>query len=152
LHRRALDANSDAILSWYAAGGVLEEQGLVRQACAAYEEAVRRKPDYLPARLGLARALERLGSAQRSLEQWNEALRVDPSLVEARIRLSRHQLRRGNAAQALRHLKIALLVDPQNLPAHEALAQAYEVKGMSVRARHWRSRAKVLRRGRATDG
>lgn len=70
----------------YFIGELLKERGRDAEAIRAYGSALRRKPDYVPALMGLADAYVRLDGRQVSAQAariYAQANRLDPSLVRA---------------------------------------------------------------------
>jgi Tfp pilus assembly protein PilF len=71
-------------------------QDRVVTAEALFQEAVSRRSSYVPARLGLARALRRAGDDAGAVLQYEEAIRLEPENRNARQELA-SLLARGKA-------------------------------------------------------
>jgi Tfp pilus assembly protein PilF len=64
------------------------------------------------------------------LRQLNQELLSRPDDAKVRCEIGLIFLRTGRENQAVQWLKLALQLDPRDAPAHQALAEYYERKGM----------------------
>lgn len=107
----------------------------LRRSIDAYQKALEKKPDYVPARAGLASAYVVLGedpndgmlpaqSAPRAQEEARRALSSDPANVEAHCVLANiAQSYDWDYAAAERGYKRALALEPNNPMAHQWYAE-----------------------------
>jgi tetratricopeptide (TPR) repeat protein len=103
-------------------------------AVASLEEALRRGPGYLPARLLLAKSLLDAGQAERSQQLYEALVREHPEAAEAHYGLGRIAAGRGDQASAVEHLRKACDLFPGFGAAHFALARAYRDLGEKEKA------------------
>ena len=59
--------------------------GQIKKAIECFEQAIRLRPDYVKARINLARALSQLGKAEEALVPLEEAIDLEPDDAEAHI-------------------------------------------------------------------
>lgn len=64
-------------------GVELPEQGRLKQAISAYDEALRLNPQYAKAYNNRGFAYDNLGQYQRAIQDYDEAIRLDPKLALA---------------------------------------------------------------------
>ena len=98
-------------------------------AVASLRNAVRLRPDYLPARLLLAKSLLDAGQADESRGLYEAIVGEQPSTAEAHYGLGRIELGAGRAASAVDHLVKACKLSPSFGAAHFTLARAYRDVG-----------------------
>ncbi len=109
-------------------GSVLQNSpGLLPEAIAEYEKAVRLKPDYALAHGNLGYSLSRIpGRMNDAIAQYQEALQLDPGLVEAHNNLGNAWLRTpGRLGDAIAEFEEALRLRPDYADAHANLGNAY---------------------------
>jgi tetratricopeptide (TPR) repeat protein len=104
------------------------------RAVASLQEALRRRPGYLPARLLLAKALLDAGMREESAALYEALVGEHPEAAEAHYGLGRIEASRGEHASAAAHLRKACEVFPGFGAAHFALARAYRDLGETKKA------------------
>ncbi|HEX9186144.1 MAG TPA: tetratricopeptide repeat protein [Vicinamibacteria bacterium] len=104
-------------------------------AIASLEEALRRDPGSLPARLMLAKALLEAGRVEESRALYQRVVDEHPDTAEAHYGLGRIAAARGDAKAAIDHLRKACALFPGFGAAHYALARAYRDSGDPAKAR-----------------
>ncbi len=113
--------NPDSAVGW----GVVAvaQMGAGRNAGAknAWLEALRRKPEWPEAHLGLGDVLVRLGESEAAVGQYQEALRLKPAFSAAHLALARVLGQLGRKDAALEHAEIATRLAPDS---DEALLNA----------------------------
>jgi tetratricopeptide (TPR) repeat protein len=103
-------------------------------AVASLEEALRRRPGCLPARLLLAKSLLDAGRLDASRQLYEELVKEHPDAAEAHYGLGRIAAGRGEKAAAVEHLRKACELFPGFGAAHFALARAYRDLGEKEKA------------------
>lgn len=89
----------------------------------------------------LGEALNRSGALSESPEEAEalnalaRSVELNPGVPQARVLLAKLLARRGQLDLAVQHLTRALELDPENVSATYQLAQVYQKKGNSTRAR-----------------
>jgi len=129
LYLRA-EALAPGAAEWpYLDGVVLQRLARHADAAARFDKALRRSPDYLPARVKLADALLDSGDLDRS-EGLYEALRREPAAEPAaEFGLGRIAAARGRHDVAAAHLARAVALFPEFGAAYYTLARSYGVLG-----------------------
>jgi tetratricopeptide (TPR) repeat protein len=115
-------------------GWVQAAQGKHQDAVLTLGQALRLKPDYMPAQLKLADSLLTIGKREDAREIYQSISRAHPESAEAHYGLGRVLAARGEAAAAATaYLKSCELFPPYG-PAHYALAMAYRKLGEETEA------------------
>jgi tetratricopeptide (TPR) repeat protein len=104
-------------------------------AAASLREALRLRPEYLPARLMLAKSLLDGGHAEESRVLYQSLVSEVPETAEAHYGLGRIAAARGDLASAVEQLQKACALFPGFGAAHFALARAYRDLGETEKAR-----------------
>ncbi|HSD26229.1 MAG TPA: tetratricopeptide repeat protein [Vicinamibacteria bacterium] len=104
------------------------------RAAAAAQEALRRRPGYLPGRLLLAKSLLDAGKVEESRGLYEALVREHPEAAEAHYGLGRIDARRDEHSSAAEHLRRACDLFPTFGAAHFALARAYRDLGEKEKA------------------
>ena len=105
------------------------------RAIASLEEALRREPGSLPARLMLAKALLEGGRAEESRALYEKIVDEHPDTAEAHYGRGRIAAARGDTKAAIEHLRKACALFSGFGAAHYALARAYRETGDEAKAR-----------------
>ena len=105
------------------------------RAVSSLREALRHLPDYLPARLILARSLLEAGEAGESRALYEGIVTEHPQTAEAHYGLGRIAAAAGEPAAAAGHLRRACELFPGFGAAHYAIARAYRALGDGEKAR-----------------
>lgn len=129
--------------SYYLAYLYDEELGRPEQAVRYYERTLDAQPDYLPARIRLARLYIDLGRDAEADALLHDVLRLDPQNAVAHLLLG--QLAGPeDPARAIEHYEAVLRTQPEASVVHNPLALAYRRQGDLER-----SRQHLERRGQA---
>jgi tetratricopeptide (TPR) repeat protein len=104
-------------------------------AIACLEEALRREPGSLPARLMLAKALLEAGRGEESRALYAKIADEHPDAAEGHYGLGRIAAARGETSAAIEHLRKACALFAGFGAAHYALARAYREAGDEAKAR-----------------
>lgn len=132
----------------YAAGRRHFDAGDLPAAQAAYEQALRRVPQHVHARNGLAVLHAQRGEHDAAIAQWLALTRQDgaprPQQAYLFSNLGHAYYLRGRDALALAALEQACLLDPLNALAWQHLAQVLERLGQHERAAVMRRQAQSL--------
>jgi len=124
-----------AAFNWvYYLGTIQGALGKHHEAGETLREAVRRKPDYVPARLKLAESLYSAGDLRESRKIYEAVVKEDPSLPAAYYGLGRVKEAGGDPAGAVENYRKACDLFPDFAASHYALAGAYRRLGDAARA------------------
>jgi tetratricopeptide (TPR) repeat protein len=104
------------------------------QAVASLQEALRRRPGYLPAQLLLAKSLLDAGQPEESRALYLALVTEHPEAAEAHYGLGRIDTDKGEHASAVEHLRRACGLFPAFGAAHFALARVYRDRGEKEKA------------------
>ncbi len=133
-YRRAHLLDPRAFRWLFYLGWIQAAQGNQQEAVQMLGEAVRMKPDYLPAQLKLAESLGAMGKWEEARDIYQSVSRTHPDSAEAHYGLGRVYASRGEtSAAATAYLKACELFPPYG-PAHYALALVYRKLGDATRS------------------
>jgi tetratricopeptide (TPR) repeat protein len=104
------------------------------EATAALKEAVRQRPDYLPAQIRLADLLLAARQMGESRRIYEAALQRATGSVFAHYGLGRIKASERDLTKAVEHFRLACQLSPHYGAAHYALALAYRDLGQTDRA------------------
>lgn len=108
--------------------------GKHNEAAHAFKEAVRRRPDYLPAQLRLADTLLAAGQRLESRPLYETVIKKNASIAQAHYGLGRIEAATGAHAAAA-HFQKAIELFPEYGAAHYALGLALRDLGQADKAR-----------------
>lgn len=100
-------------------------EGRSGEALVHFEEAVRIKPDYVPARMNLALTLFRMGRRNEAAVCVHGAVRYFPDNAPSQRDLGMVFASLGEHEASIRHLARSVELDPNDPRAHYALATMY---------------------------
>ncbi|HVZ20899.1 MAG TPA: tetratricopeptide repeat protein [Vicinamibacterales bacterium] len=118
----------------YMLAHIYRMRGATDQSAAAFERALRDKPDYAPALVWLGNAYLDQGRPDAAAEQFSKALMLQPRLVAALFGRGRASLAQKNYEAAIADLEQALEYDPSATAVHYPLAMAYRGAGQIQKA------------------
>ncbi len=137
----ARDDNARAAQIVYYRADVAREQGRLEAAAQRLEETLRRRPDYLPARLSLATVLTKQGRPDEARAHFLAVPEAQPGHSVATLALARDHLLRNEAGPA-RTLLEQLIEQPRaSQDALYLLAQIVDRSDEHLRAQQLRERA-----------
>ena len=119
----------------YNQGVQLLEQDQPKQAVEAFEEALRRAPEFVDARYNLGLALLRLDRSRDALAPLRDVATARPNDKDAHYALASAYFHEQRYAEALPPLDVALTLDPKFLRARFTRAMTLERMGDATRAR-----------------
>jgi tetratricopeptide (TPR) repeat protein len=128
--RRLADAREP-----YNHGVQLLEQERPREAAEAFEEALRRAPDFVDARYNLGLALLRMDRSRDAVAPLRSVVAARPADQDAHYALASAYFHQQQYPQALTALDAALALDPRFLRARFTRAMTLERLGDAPRAR-----------------
>ena len=132
LNARTLDPGE---FRWpYFLGHVHRRRGQTAKAAALFDQALRIRPDDVPALVWLAEVRLNLGQADAADSLFARALTLQSDSAPALFGLGRTALARQDPSQAVAYLEKALAVDRQASAIHYVLATAYRAIGDSSKA------------------
>ena len=126
--RRAVEAYQPASYHYYyELAEAYFKAGDLNEAFAWWKEALRRKPDFLPALRNYGKELAKAGQFDRGIEVLRRVLAIREGDPRALYDMALAYLLKGDTAQGIEALKQALSADPEDPQAHNLLAtQLYE--------------------------
>jgi tetratricopeptide (TPR) repeat protein len=124
--RQAISHNPDAAEAYSVLGRLLGAAGAdAAQVIAAFQEAIRLRPEDPEARNYLGLVYVQTGDDERAIAAFREAVKLRPDYADAHQNLGA-VLTTSDAAAAVRELQIAVKLQPALLKAQYNLALAYE--------------------------
>jgi Tfp pilus assembly protein PilF/2-polyprenyl-3-methyl-5-hydroxy-6-metoxy-1,4-benzoquinol methylase len=114
-------------------GNALEEQGLISEAMAQYDAAVRADPQYARAHLNRGNILSG-GQRDDARRAYHLALTCDPHYAAAHFNLGNLSYCSGDFEQALHNYQAAIAIKPDFADAFLALGNAFDTLGRTTEA------------------
>ncbi|MGD0786301.1 MAG: tetratricopeptide repeat protein, partial [Sedimentisphaerales bacterium] len=108
--------------------------GRDNEAIAAYEQAIKIKPDLAMAHYNLGLAYGRLGHDNEAIAAYKQAIKIKPDYTEAHDSLGVAYARLGRWPQAIDASKQAIRIKPDLANAHKNLGNAYYALGRYPKA------------------
>jgi tetratricopeptide (TPR) repeat protein len=125
---RHLDAVTARARNWL-------EWGVPALALRFYQQALRHKPEFVPARLGVARSLQALGLADEAMAAYEQILGMHPGDVEARLGEATLHAAAGRVAEERQIYREILTSAPDRLDVRAQLIAAEIDEGQWAEAR-----------------
>jgi protein O-mannosyl-transferase len=129
LFRHALAVTSGNALAHHCLGSALYVRGELAEATAEFRAALRLRPAYQDAEVGLAIALADQGQQAEAVRHFEEALRRNPRDAQARFYFGNLIGREGKFEEALGEYREAVSLDPDFAPAQNNLANGLQRLG-----------------------
>jgi tetratricopeptide (TPR) repeat protein len=99
-------------------GHALQGRGLLEEAIARYQDALRIDPNIAQAHSNLGSALQALRRHDEAIAHYQETLRIEPSYTDAHYNWGNALLDLGRFDEAIAHYQEALRIDPDFALAH----------------------------------
>ena len=115
-------------------GFALWQMGQVNDALAHFYEALRVKPDYIPAHTNLVNLFLGSGDYDRAITQSHELLKLTPHSPQAYTNLALALFNKGRYDQAIANFQTAIKLDPSQTIISYHLAEALEAADLIDRA------------------
>ena len=110
-------------------GNALVDDGLIADAIAHYQTALRLKPDYPEAHSNLGNAWLKVGRVADSIAECQAALKIEPNYAKAHNNLGNALLEAGRIQEAISHYDAALRLKPGDAKTHYNLGNAWLKSG-----------------------
>ena len=104
-------------------------QAQLDEACAAYREAIRLKPEFAEGHYGLGNALIRQGKLDEAIAAYREAIRLKPDYAEGHYGLGNALKGQGKLDEAIAEYREAIRLKPDHAEAHCNLGSALKGQG-----------------------
>ena len=127
----------------YLAALIHEAEGDLERAASAFRSTLHAQPDYLPARLSLARVLRQLGEVERAALPL-QVLDASQSAAAVRAALGEQAMAEERYSDAASHFEAAIAAAPDADRLHYLLAEALRGMGETRRAREHFERAGTI--------
>ncbi|RMG16840.1 MAG: tetratricopeptide repeat protein [Deltaproteobacteria bacterium] len=145
--RRVTERAPDLAEGWFNLGAILERQGKLDEAEAAYRQALAKNARLKVAALNLAVLVERRGDVGQATKMYQAILKAWPDDAEARVHLARIHLRRGDARRAEALAREALARQAGHLGAYKVLLEVAAKEGNRPLARLFAAKAQHVAPG-----
>jgi tetratricopeptide (TPR) repeat protein len=132
--RIALQRRPGLVEGWVELGGSCLAAADWTGALAAFEQALRLRPQDAVLRARAARALTELGRHVEALAAYRTAVNQQPSLWEARVGLGGLLAQSGASAEAIGEFEAAVKLRPDHAPTRAALGQLLAQTGRMTEA------------------
>lgn len=138
-YRKALELDPQSPGAAVGLGIAASAAGSPEEAAQAFQAALKKFPDHVPAKLAYAVFLLRqaeagAGDIARPVAILEEVLQADPNSAEAHYQLGSALLTQDRTKEALEHLKSAVAAGLDDKRVHFALARAYRRLGDTAAA------------------
>ena len=128
LFERAIAVTERNFVAHYNLAGERLEAGRLEEAKHHYAEALRLKPRWADAEIGLGDVLRRQGDIPKAIERYERAMRLDRSSPRALAKLGHAWLEAGKPSKAARTLRRALRLERGDAaPFHHVLPHLHRV-------------------------
>ena len=97
----------------------------MRAAIAAYERAIKLKPNFAEAYLGLGNTYDALAEVDKAIEKYQQAIHLNPHFVNAYLKLGSIYSLAEKYPEAVNEFNQVVRLDPNNLEAYERLATIF---------------------------
>jgi tetratricopeptide (TPR) repeat protein len=116
-------------------GKAYTDKGMVDEAIAECQKALKIKPDYAMAHNNLGNAYDKKGMAEEALAEFQAALKINTTdTAIARFNLGAFYEKKGMINEAIAEYQNALKIKPDYAIAHNNLGVTYDKKGMAEEA------------------
>ena len=116
------------------------KQGELKQAVAAFKEALKADPAHAGAHNNLGIAYERMGH-EGAQAQFERAIQLRPDFTHAHFNLARTLMKKGRGAEAVAELQRTIEIDPDHVGALNMLGTALGTQQRFVEAQSFLERA-----------
>ncbi len=124
LYQHAVAVVHDNYVAYFNLASALDAQGKTDEAIAQLREAVRVRPNYVPARAELGQLLARAGHPDEALSELQTAVKLRPDDSVAHFRLGSVLGTLGRTSDAAAEFSQAVRLQPENADAHYNLGIA----------------------------
>ena len=94
-------------------------------AIAAYERAIKLKPNFAEAYLGLGNTYDALAEVDKAIEKYQQAIHFNPHFTNAHLKLGSIYSWAEKYSEAIYEFNQVIGIDPNNLEAYERLATIF---------------------------
>jgi len=117
----------------------LRSEGRTEEAIARLLEAVKRDPDFLPARVNLVKLFSDAGRYDEAEEHYRAAIAVSPNAQQARFNYARSLVQQQRVEEALAELRAVVAINPHLADAQVLLGSVLDDRGQPRAAQaHYR--------------
>ena len=134
LFRHALEVTDGNYIALCGVGRVMEQEGRIGEALAAFEKAVELAPWYSYARTHRDLLRKSRGKLDATVFRYSEAILQNPEAAQGHVNLGIIMAMQGSLDEALKNFTIALDFDPRSAAAHYNMALTLYRKGESGKA------------------
>lgn len=113
---------------------VLQKEGRLDEAAAAWGRALEMEPDDVPALIHRGEILILQGKPEEAVPFLQKALKLDPKSTAAKAQLGQAALARRDFPEAVKHFEAALAESPEANRLHHPLAMAWRGQGDRAKA------------------
>jgi len=123
LEEFTLQLSDELKLTFLGRGALLEHKD--NKAIDYFQKALQRNPDYLRARVGLAKAYTILNQQEEAAQAWKQVLTLNENNQRAHLFLGNMYLDQEKFEEAIVHLQKAVDLAPQSIHVYNNLGMAY---------------------------
>ena len=110
-------------------GRAYQERGMLSEAIAEYETAVKLMPNHYKAYYNMGVVYDQKGEFSKALDQLKMAININPHFANAHYNLAVLYFKQGSTADAIRHFNKVIELEPEDIEARNNLGVAYAMQG-----------------------
>lgn len=129
---------------YYSQGLMLQRQGKLDEAIAAYQAALRLNPRLAPVYLNLGAALAKQGKLEDAIAAYQTAIEINPKLAAAHYNLGNALAQKGQLDAAIAAYQAALQINPNYAKVYYNLGNVLAQQGKREEAiAQWREAVRI---------
>jgi len=121
LFEHAKNVTQNNYVAYHKLGDAVLAEGQVDTAIKYYSEAIRIKPDFIPARINMGVALRKDGKLEKALDQLSKALSLKKNFATIHYEIGLTLEEMGRYDEAISHFRKVLRINPDHAKAYNNL-------------------------------
>jgi tetratricopeptide (TPR) repeat protein len=134
LFEHAKNVTQNNYVAYHKLGDAMLAEGQVDTAIKYYSEAIRIKPDFIPARINMGVALRKDGKLEKALDQLSKALSFKKNFAAIHYEIGLTLGKIGRSDEAIKHFREVLRIDPDHAKAYNNLGVVFARQGENKEA------------------
>jgi len=153
LWTKTLESSSNSAIVHGNLGRAYQNQGLLKEAIAAYRSAIQINPADYKAYYNLGTIYEEQGSLKNAIRSYMKATEINPEFLNSHFNLANIYAQMGRLDEAVPHLKKSVAINPGDFEAHNNLGVIYARQGKLDQAiSEWEAVLKIDPKNKEAQG